>query len=74
MNENEEVSASPAWMLEQVAPSGIAVLGELHENFIVNFKDNLVPQPDLPSLWRLAYIVSYETSPLLFYYYQENGL
>jgi hypothetical protein len=71
---NEEIDATPAWMLEQVSPSGIAVLEQIHENAIINFKSDLVPQPELPSLWRLAYLVSHETAPLLFYVYQENGV
>jgi hypothetical protein len=67
----DTLDAFPAMQTEQVTPTGIAVVTMVHENLVVNFKRDLSPKIDLPSIWRLANHVVNERGPLLVFRFKE---
>lgn len=64
---DNDADTLPVYELEQLAPTGPAILGVVNENIVSNFFNNNPTSIELPSLWRLAKHVHTERSPILLY-------
>lgn len=62
----------PPLQQEQVAPTGPEVVAVMNENITDNLANGQAPAIGLPSIWRLAYQVVYETAPLVIYRYKST--
>lgn len=67
----DQLDTFPALKAEQITPTGVAVVGMIHENLTLNFRKDLDPDLDLPSIWRLAKHVVTERGPLVVFRYKN---
>lgn len=66
----DALNDNPALLPAQIPPTGVALVTNIHESLVINFRIGRAPTLDLPSLWRLAKHVVYERGPLLVYRYK----
>lgn len=59
--------------LEELPGTAIDVLDLTVENALVNFRRDRLPAPQLPSLWRLAKLVTFELGPLTVFASDADG-
>lgn len=57
---------------EQIPATAYAVLNAMHANTVENFRVDLDPELDFPSMWRLAKHVVYERGPITLYRFAEQ--
>ena len=65
------VDPGPALDAELVPGTAYAVLSAMHANIVDNFRQDLSPELDFPSRWRLAKHVVNERGPLVVYRYAK---